>query len=144
MWWPGTESEGIDGRPDYATAAKWFRLAADRGVSDSQFNLGVLSARGLGAEKNLIDSYKWFALAGAQGDREAVRKRDEVATQLDPRALAAAQQAAQSFVAQAQPPQATSVPLPAGGWEDEAPAASNKPRSVHAPVSLGAYNVGKR
>ncbi len=76
-------AEGIDGKPDYGTAAQWFRKAAQRGIADSQYNLGVLCARGLGTEKNLAESYKWFALAAAQGDREAAKKRDEVAAHLD-------------------------------------------------------------
>ena len=76
-------AEGIDGKPDYGTAAQWFRKAAQRGIADSQYNLGVLCARGLGTEKNFAESYKWFALAAAQGDREAAKKRDEIATHLD-------------------------------------------------------------
>ena len=47
--------------------------------TDSQFNLGVLYARGLGVEPNLTESYKWFALAADKGDKEAAKKRDEVA-----------------------------------------------------------------
>ena len=90
-------AEGIEGKPDYATAAQWFRKAAQRGIADSQYNLGVLCARGLGTEKSLAESYKWFALAAAQGDREAAKKRDDVAAHMDADALAAAQQAVKSF-----------------------------------------------
>lgn len=134
-------AEGVDGRPDYATAAQWFRKAAQRGLADSQYNLGVLCARGLGTEKNLTDSYKWFALASAQGDKEADRKRDDVASQLDARALAAAKHAVKTFAAEAQPHEATTVPVPPGGWDD-APA-QTRARTAK-PLSLGAYNVGKR
>ena len=76
-------AEGAEGKPDYVNAAQWFRKAAERGVADSQFNLGVLTVRGLGTEKNIAESYKWFALAAAQGDRDAGRKRDEVAGYLN-------------------------------------------------------------
>jgi len=51
----------------------------DRGVADSQFNLGILYARGIGVEQNLAESFKWFSLAAAQGDADAVRKRDDIA-----------------------------------------------------------------
>ncbi len=81
-------AEGIDGKPDYANAAQWFRKAAEHGVADSQYNLGVLAARGIGMDRNIAESYKWFALAAAQGDKDAGRKRDEVATQLDAQTLA--------------------------------------------------------
>jgi localization factor PodJL len=110
-------AEGIDGRPDYGTAAQWFLKASNMGISDSQFNLGVLAARGLGVEKSLPDSYKWFALAAAQGDKEAAKKRDEVAAHLDAKALAAAQHAVKTFTPQPQPEEATTVSAPPGGWE---------------------------
>ena len=38
-------AEGIDGKPDYQTAAKWFRKAADYGTADSQYNLAILHTR---------------------------------------------------------------------------------------------------
>lgn len=137
-------AEGIDGRPDYATAAQWFTKAALHGVPDSQYNLGVLAARGLGTQKNLAESYKWFALAAAQGDKEAARKRDEVAGQIDAKSLAAAQQAVSSFVPEKQPQDAIAVPAPQGGWDNgTATPAQGKLRSA-TPLSLGALNTGKR
>ncbi len=96
-------AEGIDGKPDYATAVQWFRKAAQHGIADSQYNLGVLCARGLGTDQDYAEAYKWFALAAAQGDKEAAKKRDEIAARLDPAALAAAQQAVKNFVAEPQP-----------------------------------------
>ncbi len=110
-------AEGVDGKPDYTTGVKWFRDAAEHGVSDSQYNLGVLYARGIGVEKDLGESYKWFALAAKHGDKEAARKRDEVASHLDKQALAAAQKAVAKFVPRPQPQQATNVPTPPGGWD---------------------------
>jgi localization factor PodJL len=142
-------AEGIDGKPDYATAAQWFRKAAEHGVADSQYNLGVLAARGLGTAKNLVESYKWFALAAAQGDKEAARKRDEVAAQMDAGSVAQAQADVKAFVAQAQPHDAIAVAVPPGGWDDAVPqpaptpAAHGKARPG-APASAGSYKVGNR
>ena len=48
-------------------------------VADSQYNLAILHARGLGVDQNLAESYKWFALAAQQGDQDAGKKRDDVA-----------------------------------------------------------------
>lgn len=135
-------AEGIDGRPDYATAAQWFTKAAMHGLPDSQYNLGVLTARGLGVSKSLADSYKWFALAAAQGDKDAARKRDEVAGQLDIQTLTAAKQAVAHFVPAKQPHDAVAVPQPQGGW-DNGTATQGKMRSA-MPYSLGALTVGKR
>ena len=138
-------AEGIEGRPDYTSAAQWFTKAALHGVPDSQYNLGVLAARGLGTPKNFADSYKWFALAAAQGDKEAARKRDEVAGQLDPAALAAAKRAVANFVPEKQPADAFSVPEPQGGWDNAGttPAPQGKARPA-APITLGAVHTGKR
>ncbi len=124
-------AEGIDGKPDYGTAVKWFQQAAQRGISDSQYNLGVLAARGLGTDKNFAEAYKWFALAAVRGDAESAKKRDEVAAHLDPKALAAAQQAVKSFTPEPQPEEATAVPKPQGGWDD---ANGASPDAAPAPV----------
>jgi localization factor PodJL len=135
-------AEGVDGKPDYASAAQWFRKAAEHGVADSQYNLGVLAARGLGMDRNVVESYKWFALAAAQGDKDAGRKRDEIATQLDAQTLAGAQQTVKSYAAQPQPAEATTIPEPRGGWDRTTPASPEKPRAG-APLSIGAFNSGK-
>ena len=104
---------GLEGTPDYKAASEWFRKAADHGLADSQYNLGVLYARGVGVEQNLSESYKWFALAAQQGDKDAGKKRDEVAGRLDPQALIAAKLAVQTFTVDPEPEQATKVELPA-------------------------------
>jgi len=135
-------AEGAEGKPDYVNAAQWFRKAAERGVADSQFNLGVLTVRGLGTEKNIAESYKWFALAAAQGDRDAGRKRDEVAGYLNAETLAAAQEAIKSFAAKPQPAEATMVPQPAGGWDRAMSPPPEKPRAA-GPLSISAFNSGK-
>ena len=137
-------AEGIDGKPDYGTAVQWFRKAAQRGIADSQYNLGVLCARGLGTAKSYAEAYKWFALAAAQGDRESTKKRDDIAAHIDAAALAEAQQAVTSFVAEPQPEEAAAVHEPPGGWDhaDGTPQPA-KPRPA-GPMSLGAFQVGKR
>jgi len=134
-------AEGVDGKPDYTTAVQWFRDAAEHGVSDSQYNLGVLYARGIGVDKDLAESYKWFALAAKHGDKEAARKRDEIASHLDKKALAAARQAVSQFVPRPQPQQATTVPTPSGGWDKTATAGPDTRATAR---SAQAFPVGKR
>ena len=150
-------AEGIDGKPDYPTAVKWFRKAAQHGIADSQYNLGVLCARGLGTEKDFAESYRWFALAAAKGDPESGKKRDEMASQLDPAQLAAAQQAVRTFKPLPQPAAAVAVAKPRGGWDSVAGGPEPKgkaralprhaPQAPHAPrgpLSLGSFTVGQR
>jgi len=135
-------AEGAAVKPDYRTAAQWFRLAADHGVSDSQYNLAILYARGIGVDQNLVESYKWFALAAAQGDGEAAKKRDEVGKRLDPQSLATAKLAVQSFVQQPQPETATTVKLPAGGWD--AASSTSMEAAPAKPKRTGPVRVGSR
>jgi len=77
-------------KPDMDTAVSWFKQAANLGIKDSQFNLGILYGQGMGVPQNLAESYKWFALASKTGDSDAATKRDEVANAMDPEDLAAA------------------------------------------------------
>ncbi|MGI9356692.1 MAG: peptidoglycan-binding protein [Rhizobiaceae bacterium] len=70
--------------PDMNTAVSWFKQAANLGIKDSQFNLGILYGQGMGVPQNLAESYKWFALAAKTGDSDAASKRDEVANAMDP------------------------------------------------------------
>ena len=137
-------AEGIDGKPDYGTAVQWFRKAALHGIADSQYNLGVLCARGLGTDQDYAEAYKWFALATIQGDKESAKKRDDVATHLDPAALAAAQQTVKSFVAEPQPPEAITVREPPGGWDQAAGAPAQTSSRPAKPLALGTFQVGKR
>jgi TPR repeat protein len=85
------------GKPNYTSAAVWFGKAAEYGIRDSQYNLAVLLARGLGLPKDLVKSYTWFAIVAAAGDADAARKRDEVAARLTSSELAAANAAAAGF-----------------------------------------------
>jgi localization factor PodJL len=118
-------AEGVDGKPDYKAAAQWFQKASNYGVTDSQYNLAILYARGIGIAANLAESYRWFALAAAAGDGEAAKKRDEVAARLDQKTLAMAKAAVQGFAPDREPDDAINLKAPPGGW-DKAPAAQAK------------------
>ena len=119
----------IGGKPDYATAAEWFRRAGQFGVRDSQFNLGILYARGLGVPQDLGQAWLWFSLAAQQGDVDAGRKRDDVAAKMDQAAVNAAAAALAGFKVTPPAPAANEAPAPAGGWDGKpaAPQASATP-----------------
>ncbi|MGL4323680.1 MAG: hypothetical protein ACRCTD_06515 [Beijerinckiaceae bacterium] len=121
-------AEGGDGKADYTVASDLFRRAAQFGIRDSQYNIAILLARGLGVGQSMTEAYTWFALAAAQGDEEAGRKRDEVAGRLSPEDLAAAKSAVASFKPLAQDALANDVPERT--WDaPAAPAASGKPKT---------------
>ena len=81
-------ADTANGKPDLAQAAKWFAAAADHGLPDSQYNFAVLNERGLGVQKNPGEAYKWYSIAARSGDRDAVKKADELNASMDRTALA--------------------------------------------------------
>ncbi len=110
---------GVDGKSDAELAAEWFEKAADHGMTDSQYNLGILYARGAGVEQNLVQSYKWFGVVAADGDKDSVDKRDEVAKSLTAEQLNAAKAAVDDFKPVARDEAANTVDIPAA-WSDKA------------------------
>ncbi|MBV5266777.1 peptidoglycan-binding protein [Pinisolibacter aquiterrae] len=106
---------------DMASAVPWFQKAADLGLKDSQFNLGIIHALGSGVKQDLAVSYKWFALAARQGDAEAEKKQTEVAGHLDKVNLAAARMAVQTWV---QRPLVRAANDEVRGWGEPASAAA--------------------
>lgn len=101
---------GVSGKPDYAGALQWYTEAAEAGVRDSQFNMGVLLARGVGTRKDPAKAFHWFALAAAQGDAEAAKKRDEIASRLTAAELNAAKASLEGWRPRQTDPLANDVP----------------------------------
>lgn len=62
---------GNETAPDYETALRWFTAAAEHGLADSQFNLGVVYENGLGVAADRVHAYKWYTLAAKGGDGDA-------------------------------------------------------------------------
>ena len=114
--------DGGDGKPDYAKAVEWFRKAGSYGVRDSQFNLGVLYGRGLGAPQNLAESWLWFSLAARQGDADAAKKRDEVENRMDGKVMAEARKLLDGFKTKALVPAANNAPPAPAAAASAAPA----------------------
>jgi localization factor PodJL len=102
--------------PDYENAAAWFERAAEVGVRDSQVNLAILYARGDGVTRDLEKSYKWFAIAANDGDKDAAVKRDEVFNALRPEQVEAARAAVANWTAEPINADANEVEVPAS-WQ---------------------------
>jgi len=58
-------------RKDYATAAREFRSAAEQGVAEAQFNLGIMYSHGEGVAQDKKQATAWYRKAAAQGDPNA-------------------------------------------------------------------------
>lgn len=56
---------------DYARAAYWFKQAADQGIDNAAYNLGVLYHQGLGVDQDTAKAMDWYARAAQLGHPEA-------------------------------------------------------------------------
>ena len=58
----------------YMEALKWFELAAEQGLADAQYNLGLMHATGNGIPVNLVTAHLWWSVAVDYGSEEARQK----------------------------------------------------------------------
>jgi TPR repeat protein len=56
---------------------KLYRLAAEQGVAQAQYNLGVMYEYGNGVLQDNVRSHMWYNIASANGDKKAAEWRDE-------------------------------------------------------------------
>ena len=63
---------------DDAEAVRWYRLAAEQGKADAQFNLGLMYATGRGVLKDSVLAHMWSNIAGANGNASAGKLRDSL------------------------------------------------------------------
>lgn len=61
------------GPKDPARAVYWYRLAAERGHEDAQYNLGFMYILGEGTEANVDEGLRWIHRSAVQGDWSARR-----------------------------------------------------------------------
>jgi hypothetical protein len=51
---------------EYEEAARWYRMAAEQGVSEAQNNLGVMYKDGQGVDQDYAEAARWFRMAALQ------------------------------------------------------------------------------
>ncbi len=102
---------GDGGTQDRSMAAMWFRKAAERGVKDSQFNLGILYERGDGVPINPSEAYKWLSIAANAGDKGAKTEVAKLKSQLSDAQLQKADDAVARFtpISDGAPPMSASA-----------------------------------
>jgi uncharacterized protein len=87
-------------------------LGEGAAAGDILFELGMMYSIGREVPIDLISAHKWFNLAAARGNREAVRLRREIADQMSDAEIAVAQRAARDWL-KGGPTGAPAVPAPA-------------------------------
>jgi hypothetical protein len=76
---------------DYAHAIEMYKVAASWAHKTSEYNLGVMYARGEGVAVDLPRAMAWMALAAERNDKQYVQARDLIASMLDKNGLAQAE-----------------------------------------------------
>lgn len=90
--------DGVGGDRSQVQAVRWFRQAAERGLTDSQYNLGRIYEQGAdGVAANAGEAYKWYLIAGRAGDEQAQADADRMAGELSAGVRRTARQAADAF-----------------------------------------------
>lgn len=74
-----------------------YERAADRGVAEAQFELGLMYSTGHGAPLDYITAHKWFNLAAMQGITEAREHRADLARDMSPAEISEAQRMAREW-----------------------------------------------
>jgi len=64
-------SDGQGVPQDYKEAVKWYRLAAEHGLAQAQYNFGLAYQKGQGVPQDYKEAVKWWRLAAEQGDAQA-------------------------------------------------------------------------
>jgi TPR repeat protein len=59
---------------NFSEAVRYYRLAADQGLKEAQYELGCSYEAGEGATKDSNEAKRWFRLAAAQGNVDAQRR----------------------------------------------------------------------
>ena len=61
-----------------AQSADDYRVKAEQGVAEAQFNLGVCYYFGYGIDQNYAEAVKWYKLSAEQGDEQAIEILREI------------------------------------------------------------------
>lgn len=61
-------AQGIEGRPNYASAVEWYQKAADVGSNTAMYLLAVMSMEGLGTEQDYAAALRWAQKMADSGD----------------------------------------------------------------------------
>lgn len=82
---------------DYKEAVKWYRLSAEQGLADAQYNLGGLYEKGLGVVQSRVIAYALYNLSVA-ADPSSDNKATAAGEALVPSMSASEIEAAQTLM----------------------------------------------
>ncbi len=78
----------------------WLLRGAEHGDATAQYNTCWDYADGVGVTRNMEEAYRWCYIAAQQGQPQAIRNRDHLASQMQPMEVARARAAAEKWLGQ--------------------------------------------
>lgn len=66
--------------------------------ADTFYELGMMYSTGRSIPTDYVSAHKWFNIAALKGNRDAIRLRQEIAANMSPAEVAAAQRAARAWL----------------------------------------------
>lgn len=101
--------QGVD--KDAATAAEWYRKAAEKGVSDAQFRLGHAYETGEGVPADMEYAFGWYSVAAHLGSVKGAEALEKARARLSAGELVEAEKLSRDLVNQyGTTPRSTSRP----------------------------------
>ena len=79
-------------------AAKWYRLAAEGGESIAQFDIAQRYELGVGVKADNVEALKWFLLASGQGQKDSVKRADQIKSKMTRAEITEAKKRAAAFM----------------------------------------------
>ena len=76
------------------------RKAAEHGMADAQFNLGLMYYAGRGVLKDYVAAYAWLNLASYNGSESGSKIRERIAQHMTPEQIAEAQKLSKELLKQ--------------------------------------------
>ena len=83
---------------DYKKGVYWYSKAAEQGHTKAQFNLGNRYRKGEGVLQDYVMAHMFFNIAGANGDKDGSKYRDNVAKEMNSSQIQEAQRLAREWM----------------------------------------------
>jgi uncharacterized protein len=80
------------------TAPELAAVGQGPATADLFYQLGIRYSVGISVPADLVAAHKWFNIAALKGCKEAIRSRQEIAANMSPSEIAAAQRAARDWL----------------------------------------------
>ena len=82
---------------DYKEAVRLYRLSAEQGFAEAQYNLGVMYYNGQGVPQDYVSAHMWWNLSGSNGHKSAVKNRNIVEKKMTKQQIEKAQEMARNW-----------------------------------------------